>query len=132
MSDDAKAKERAATLKAQKERAQALDPALLECRIGGSRHRWIRCQPDVDVPRGQRVAVHQCEQCSGVKRTFFGARWGEIISRHYHMPKGYLLKRNEGEDGPLLSPAAVRLVLDAVEYDTPLPIVTPDFSDVEE
>jgi len=122
-------KERATLLNEQRKRAQSLDPVLLECRVGGSRHRWIRCQPDVDVPRGQRVAVHQCEQCGGVKRTFFGSRWGEIISRQYHMPKGYLLKRTEGENGPLLSPAAVRLVLDSVEHDTPLPIVTPDFGD---
>ena len=98
-------------LNTQIKRAQALDPELLECRVGGTRHKWVRCQPDFEAHSGQRVTAHQCSNCLTIKRMRFGSKYGEIISRSYEYPPEFMLKRKEGEIGHLLSPAAVRLTL---------------------
>ena len=100
-----------ASLKRQLERANALDPELLECRVGGTRHRWTRVQPDREPGPGQKVAAYQCDNCLMIKRMTFGARYGEIISRSYEAPEGYHIKREFGEIGVLMSGAAVRLAL---------------------
>jgi len=105
------AAEKHALLKRQLKRASTLDPELLECRVGGTRHRWVRCQPDIQAGAGQKVTAHQCHNCWMIKRMRFGAKYGEVISRTYEAPPGYYLKRGEDEEGQLLSSAAVRLAL---------------------
>lgn len=103
--------EEKADLTRQIKRANAINPELLECRVGGTRHRWTRVQPDLTPGTGQRLAAYQCDACTMIKRLTFGAKYGEIISRSYEAPKGYNLKRGEGEVGVLMSGAAVRLAL---------------------
>ena len=99
-------------LNRQLKKADTLDPELLECRVGGRRHRWSRRKPDFEPAAGQAVAAFQCDHCRTIKRMAFGSRYGEVIFCHYQYPEGYRLKRcdNEGH-GPVLSPAAVRLSL---------------------
>ena len=100
-----------ASLKRQLERANAIDPELLECRVGGTRHRWTRVQPDREPGPGQKVAAYQCDNCLMIKRMSFGAKYGEVIHRSYEAPEGYYIKREEGETGVLMSAAAIRLAL---------------------
>lgn len=97
-------------LRRQLKKADTLDPELLECRVGGTRHRWGRRQPDFEPAAGQFAQAFQCDHCHTIKRVAIGKTYGEIIYRHYEYPSGYKLKR-EGETGALLSPAAVRLSL---------------------
>lgn len=98
-------------LKQQRKLASTIDRELLECRVGATGHRWQRCQPDVPVPTGQNLRVDQCDNCDMIRRTFSGARYGEVIARRYVEPEGYYLKRPEGYVGKLLTPAAVRLTV---------------------
>jgi len=98
-------------LKAQLKLASTIDPELLECRVGATGHGWQRCQPDVAKPAGQNVRVDQCDHCDMIRRTYSGAKYGEIIRRIYVSPPGYYLHRPEGFSGRLMSPAAIRLTL---------------------
>ena len=99
-------------LSRQIKKADTLDPELLECRVGGTRHRWSRRKPDFEPAPGQVVAAFQCDHCHTIKRMAFGSKYGEVVYRHYQYPEGYQLKRDDGgEAGRILSPAAVRLSL---------------------
>lgn len=120
-------KEQRASLMRQIKRAQTLE--YLACRVGGDRHRWVRCIPDVDPShRSTRVVVHQCDVCLTIKRqeiTKLGERLGSVM---YEYPEGYLYHRNEDEDAPfdqMFSSQAVRAaMLDRVDL-TSLPRVIP-------
>ena len=97
-------------LKQQVKLLETVDPEYLECRVGATGHRWTRCQPDVAKPAGQNVRVDQCDHCTMIRRTYSGAKYGEIVKRQYVVPDNYYLHRPDEFIGRLSSPAAVRLV----------------------
>jgi len=108
----------------QLNRAKALDPVHLNCRVGGDRHHWNLAQPDWS---SGNTAIEKCSQCSlclCIKREEITPRTGEIIKRKYTYPDDFLLKREEGDGtDKLMSPAAVRLATLANAEDLPLLVV---------
>ena len=92
-------------------RAEALDGDLLPCRVGGDRHWWQECKPDFIAQVGTAV-VHQCTNCDCIKRIIVAPKYGEILSRVYEYPDGYLLTKDEEHpDDRAMSAGAVRVAM---------------------
>lgn len=104
-------------LRHQIERAKSLGSQYLECRTGGTRHRWNRVQPlytfDVGLTR-----AFQCDNCLMLKHTAVSPKYGEqLIAPQYRAPAGYNLRRPDNGER-IISPAAVRAALETmVDFD---------------
>ena len=105
-------KEEQQLFRRQLDRAIDLDPIHLNCRVGGDRHHWHLAQPDWRGGVGIMEKCSQCSRCLCIKREEISRTDGAIMKRNYEYPKGFLMKRQEG-DGPekLISPGAVRLAM---------------------
>jgi len=106
-----------ALLKRQIGRAMELSLVHLECRVGGTRHRWERVRPLFTFDVGITTA-HQCDNCYAIKHECFSPKYGERLHRPvYTYPEGYLVKADKGERA--MSPAAVRAALgQRINWDT--------------
>lgn len=122
MSDSTK--EQRALIRSQARRADTLPTHLLECRVGGSRHRWDRVKPLFQFEIGVTHA-YQCDRCLTIKHTCTSPKYGERLRQPVYLyPEGYELERPKNGER-VMSPNAVRVTLaDRVNWDS-LPEATP-------
>ncbi len=93
-------------------RTKELTTEHLTCRVGGLSHAWHLVQPDWKPGRGVRAVAQQCSRCFAIKRYNCSTRYGLMLdSPRYEYPSGYLIHKEAGEEGPVLSANAVRAAL---------------------
>ncbi len=87
----------------------------LSCRVGGTRHRWVRCIPDFDPAyKGTYAVVHQCDECTTIKREVVTKQGERLGKPDYDYPDGYKVTKDDDDDSPFatyISPQAVRAAM---------------------
>ena len=107
----------------QIKRAKKMATRSLSCRVGGDRHHWQRVKPDWESSP-MRPMMHQCLNCTTIKRVDLDPKYGFIIGRtRYDYPSWFKIQRTEGDGTEaLLSSNAVRAALSSVVCGDAVPI----------